>query len=279
MNELGLFIPEVLYLFSKVNNMKRIEYHNTKTLATLGPASSSKEMMTRLVQAGVDVFRINFSHGKHEDAKVQIDRIYEVSQETGQHIGILADLQGPKLRVGEMENNGVDLEPGDEIIFINEPCIGTKRRVYMSYDQFAEDVNVGERVLLDDGKLIFEVLETNGEDEVKLKVLYGGVLSSNKGVNLPDTDISLPCLTEKDLADLDFILTQKVHWIALSFVRSAVDIEALQKRLNENNYSAKIIAKIEKPDAVSNIDEIIEVADGIMIARGDLGVEVRSKKI
>jgi pyruvate kinase len=279
MNELGLFIPEVLYLFSKVNNMKRIEYHNTKTLATLGPASSSKEMMTRLVQAGVDVFRINFSHGKHEDAKVQIDRIYEVSQETGQHIGILADLQGPKLRVGEMENNGVDLEPGDEIIFINEPCLGTKRRVYMSYDQFAEDVNVGERVLLDDGKLIFEVLETNGEDEVKLKVLYGGVLSSNKGVNLPDTDISLPCLTEKDLADLDFILTQKVHWIALSFVRSAVDIEALQKRLNENNYSAKIIAKIEKPDAVSNIDEIIEVADGIMIARGDLGVEVPMEKL
>ncbi len=259
--------------------MERIEYHNTKTLATLGPASSSKEMMLKLIRAGVDVFRINFSHGKHEDVSVLIDRIYQCSEETGHHIGILADLQGPKLRVGQMQDGGVEVFEGDVITFVNEPCEGTREKVYMSYDQFAQDVEEGERVLLDDGKLIFEVVETNGEDMVKLKVLFGGVLSSNKGVNLPDTKISLPCLTEKDLIDLEFILTQKVHWIALSFVRSAHDIIELKDRLKAADYSAKIIAKIEKPDAVENIDEILNVTDGIMIARGDLGVEVPMERL
>lgn len=259
--------------------MDRIEYHNTKTLATLGPASSSREMMKKLILAGVDVFRINFSHGKHEDAALLIDRICELSKETGQHIGILADLQGPKLRVGEMENGGVEVFPGDTITFVNEPCLGTREQVFMSYDQFAQDVEEGERVLLDDGKLIFEVKETNKQDTVKLEVIFGGTLSSNKGVNLPDTKISLPCLTEKDLRDLEFILTQSVHWIALSFVRSAADIKELKDRLKSADYSAKIIAKIEKPDAVTNIDEIIDITDGIMIARGDLGVEVPMEKL
>ncbi len=259
--------------------MDRIEYHNTKTLATLGPASSSKEMMKKLVMAGVDAFRINFSHGKHEDVAPLIDRIYEISEETNQHIGILADLQGPKLRVGEMENGGVEVNPGDMINFVDQPCLGTREKVYMSYDRFAKDVEVGERVLLDDGKLIFQVKETNEKDEVKLEVIYGGTLSSNKGVNLPDTKISLPCLTEKDIEDLEFILTQKVHWIALSFVRSAEDIRELKNRLEAADYSAKIIAKIEKPAAVKNIDEILDVTDGIMIARGDLGVEVAMEKL
>ncbi|NBB88894.1 MAG: pyruvate kinase, partial [Bacteroidetes bacterium] len=230
--------------------MDRIEYHNTKTLATLGPASSTREMMKKLVLAGVDAFRINFSHGKHKDVEPLIDQIYEISEETNQHIGILADLQGPKLRVGEMENGGVDVNPGDIINFVDQPCLGTRKKVYMSYDRFAQDVKVGERVLLDDGKLVFQVKETNEEDEVKLEVIYGGTLSSNKGVNLPDTKISLPCLTEKDIEDLEFILTQKVHWIALSFVRSADDIRELKNRLQAADYSAKIIAKIEKPNAV-----------------------------
>jgi len=259
--------------------MERIEYHNTKTLATLGPASASKDMMLKLIRAGVDVFRINFSHGKHEEAAILIDRIYELSKKTGHHIGILADLQGPKLRVGEMENGGVEVKEGDIITFVNEPCVGTREKVYMSYDRFAQDVEAGERVLLDDGKLIFEVKETNEQDTVKLKVLFGGTLSSNKGVNLPDTKISLPCLTEKDLHDLEFILTQKVHWIALSFVRTPADIQELKDRLQAADYSAKIIAKIEKPDAVNNIDEILEVTDGIMIARGDLGVEVPMERL
>ena len=259
--------------------MDRIDHQNTKIVATVGPASSSYENLLALVKAGVDVFRLNFSHGSHEDHQNVINRVVYINEKYGTHIGILADLQGPKLRVGEMEGEGLPLEEGDVITLVNEPCIGTREKIYMSYPDFARDVNVGERVLVDDGKLVFEVVETNGTDLVRLKTLFGGVLHSKKGVNLPNTRISLPCLTEKDLVDLEFILTQPVNWIALSFVRSAKDLKDLQKRIDAKNHPAKIIAKIEKPEAVKKIDKIIKNANAIMVARGDLGIEVPMERL
>lgn len=254
--------------------MQRVDNQNTKIVATLGPASDSKEMMLELIKEGVDVFRINFSHGSHEQHLETIQRIHELNKETGLHIGILADLQGPKLRVGKIEGDGIELKKGDRITFTNEECIGNSERVYMSYDKFPTDVQAGERVLLDDGKLVFRVVNTNKLDNVELEVVFGGKLSSNKGVNLPETAISLPSLTEKDLKDLEFLMGQDVHWIALSFVRSSRDIKGLREILKENNHPAKIIAKIEKPEAIAKIDKIIKHANAIMVARGDLGVEV-----
>lgn len=258
--------------------MKINDSQNTKIVATVGPASSSHEKLTELVEAGVDVFRLNFSHGSHEDHLKVIDRILQINQKYHVHIGILADLQGPKLRIGKVEE-GVVLETGDEIIFSNTPTMGTKEKVYMSYNQFAQDVKKGERILVDDGKLVFEVLETNGTDEVRLKTLYGGALSSNKGVNLPDTHISLPCLTEKDMEDLAFILKQPVNWIALSFVRTGDDIKELKNLIAQAGHPAKVIAKIEKPEAVKNIKAIIKQSNAIMVARGDLGVEVPMEQL
>ena len=205
-------------------NMNIIDHQRTKIVATIGPASSPYEKLLELVRAGVDVFRLNFSHGAHEDHLEVINRITYINEKYNLHIGILADLQGPKLRVGEMTDGGVPVAPGDEIIFSNEKCLGTKEKVYMAYDNFARDVKVGEKVLVDDGTLMFEVLETNNIDTVKLKTLFGGTLKSRKGVNLPNTKITLPCLTDKDLRDLEFILTQPVNWIALSFVRSPKDV-------------------------------------------------------
>lgn len=246
----------------------------TKIIATIGPASSSKEALTDLVRAGVNVFRLNFSHGSHEDHQAVIDNILEINERYNTHVGILADLQGPKLRVGKMENGGVEIAPGDILTFVNEECIGTKDRIYMSYELFPKDVKVGEKVLVDDGKIVLEVIETDQQKEVKLKVLFGSVLSSNKGVNLPDTHVSQPSLTEKDLRDLDYILTQPVNWIALSFVRKAADVRDLQKRIKARKHFAKVIAKIEKPEAIRNIKEIINESDAVMIARGDLGVEM-----
>jgi pyruvate kinase len=202
-----------------------------------------------------------------------------LNNEHGTHVGILGDLQGPKLRVGEMKDNGIKLDEGDIITFVNTKCVGTKEAIYMSYDRFAKDVKVGEKVLVDDGKLEFEVVETNHKDEVKLKVLFGGTLSSNKGVNLPNTKISLPSLTPKDEKDLAFMLTQPINWIALSFVRSAKDVRDLRKRIEAAGHDAKIISKIEKPEAIERIDKIIKSSNGIMVARGDLGIEVPMKKL
>jgi len=259
--------------------MKIVDHQNTKIVATVGPASSSYNNLLDLVKAGVDVFRLNFSHGTHEDHMEVINHVTYINDKYGLHIGILADLQGPKLRVGKMKDNGLELKEGEEITFVNKECIGTKEAIYMSYQQFPQDVKEGERVLVDDGKLVFEVLETNGKDKVRLKVLFGGTLSSNKGVNLPKTKISLPSLTEKDLRDLEFILTQPVNWIALSFVRSPKDIKDLRKRIEAVDHPAKIIAKIEKPEAVDKIDKIIKASNGIMVARGDLGIEVPMERL
>lgn len=252
----------------------------TKIVATLGPATSKKEVIREMIESGADVFRINFSHADYEDVKERIQMIKELDEELGTYSAILADLQGPKLRVGNMDGDVV-VAPGDEIVFATgEPFDGSAKRVYMNYKNFPKDVNPGERILLDDGKLIFEILSTNKEDEVTAKVVQGGPLKSKKGVNLPNTNISLPALTEKDVEDALFAISLKVDWIALSFVRYSQDLIDLQNLIKENaDHKIPIIAKIEKPEAVKNIDKIVSYCDGIMVARGDLGVEVPAQEV
>ncbi|MBT8236959.1 MAG: pyruvate kinase [Bacteroidia bacterium] len=252
----------------------------TKIVATLGPASSKKEVIKEMILSGVDVFRINFSHADYDDVKKRIAIIKEIDEELGTYTAILGDLQGPKLRVGNMDGDVV-VAPGDELTFATgEPFDGTTKRVYMNYKEFPRDVNPGERILLDDGKLIFEILATNKKDEVTAKVVQGGPLKSKKGVNLPNTNISLPALTEKDVQDAFFAIEMDVDWIALSFVRFSQDLIDLQNLIKENaKYKIPIIAKIEKPEAVKNIDKIVSYCDGIMVARGDLGVEVPAEEV
>ena len=259
--------------------MNIVNTQNTKIVATVGPACSDYSKLLDLVKAGVDIFRLNFSHGSHSDHQKVIEHVTAINDKYNLHIGILADLQGPKLRVGKIENNALPIKEGDILTFVNEECLGTKEKIYMSYERFAQDVKVGEKVLVDDGKLVFEVDYTNGIDTVRLKALFGGVLSSNKGVNLPNTKISLPSLTEKDVKDLDYILTQPVNWIALSFVRSGKDMKDLRKRIEAKGHAAKTIAKIEKPEAIEKIDKIIKESNAIMVARGDLGIEVPMEKL
>lgn len=255
--------------------MNSIIYHNrTKIVATVGPACASKDKLKELIINGVDVFRLNFSHGSHDDHKQVIDRIIELNKELNTYVAILADLQGPKLRVGEVENNGVELIEGETLQFTNQKCIGNSKKVYMSYQNFPQDVDIDDTVLIDDGKLKLQVVETNKSDTVKAKVINGGILSSRKGVNLPKTKISLPSLTVKDIEDAQFALAQNVDWIALSFVRSVVDIVDLKDLIKKCKSQAKVIAKIEKPEALNEIDNIIDLTDGIMVARGDLGVEL-----
>jgi pyruvate kinase len=255
-------------------NIKFPDHQKTKIVATVGPACDSYDNLLELVKAGVDVFRLNMSHGDHEKHKEVIKHINKINDTYGVHIGILADLQGPKLRVGKIQDNGIEIKSGDILTFTNEKCIGTKEKIYMSYTSFAEDVTPGERVLVDDGKIVLEVQDTDRKSIVRLKVLFGGILSSNKGVNLPDTKISLPSLTVKDLEDLAFVLTQPVNWIALSFVRSARDVKSLKKKIAKAEHPAKVISKIEKPEAIRHLKAIIKASDAIMVARGDLGVEV-----
>jgi pyruvate kinase len=253
----------------------------TKIVATLGPASTSMEVIEKMIMAGTDVCRINFSHGSYDKVLEQITNIREINKKLGKHTAILADLQGPKLRIGTVENNGVELVAGKEIVITTKECVGTAERIYITYPQFPKDVTIGDYIMIDDGKLLLTVFATNREDEVKALVSHGGMLSSKKGVNLPNTKISLPCLTEKDLKDLDFALTHKVDWIGLSFVRSASDIIELKHLIQNFDHTsrAKVVAKIEKPEAVKDIDNIIRETDAIMVARGDLGVEVPMQKV
>lgn len=252
----------------------------TKIVATLGPATSKKSVLRDMIGAGVDVFRINFSHANYDDVTERIKMIRELNDELGTNTSILADLQGPKLRVGVMAKE-VIVSPGDEITFVTgEPFEGDSERVYMNYAQFPRDVKAGERILLDDGKLMFEVIATNTVDEVKTRVMQGGPLKSNKGVNLPNTNISLPALTEKDIEDAIFAVSLNVDWIALSFVRFSQDLIDLQNIIKEHSeHKIPIIAKIEKPEAVENIDKIVAYCDGLMVARGDLGVEVPAQEV
>jgi pyruvate kinase len=246
----------------------------TKIVATLGPASSNKEILRQMFEAGVNVCRLNFSHGAYEDHAAVVKTIRELNDETGLNVAILADLQGPKIRTNEMENNGVELINGSEVLIVTEKVLGTAQKFSINYADLPKDVTPGERILLDDGKLALEVISSDGSKEIKVKVIHGGILSSKKGVNFPNTKISMPSLTSKDLLDLQFALEQDVDWVGLSFVRSARDIIELKHIIAGEKRKAKVIAKIEKPEAIDDIDAIIKESDGLMVARGDLGVEI-----
>ena len=260
--------------------MKISEHQNTKIVATVGPASNSFEVLLDLVKAGVNVFRLNFSHGAHEDHKKVIDHICHINERYNLYIGILADLQGPKIRIGDVKGGFKKIKKDDIIYFVNQSGELGEDTFHLSYENFPNDVKPGERILMDDGKVVCEVLETDGAEKVTLKVIFGSVLASRKGVNLPDTKISLPSLTEKDLHDLDFILTQPaINWIALSFVRRVRDVKDLKSRIARAKHPAKVISKIEKPEAIKKLDKIINQSDGIMIARGDLGIEVPMERL
>ena len=252
----------------------------TKIVATIGPSTKSKEVLKNMILEGVNVFRINFSHADYKVVKENVSLVRKLSEELETNIAVLADLQGPKLRIGLIEDNTI-IHPGDTIRFCTgEEFVGNSDKVYMNYTDFPNDVKKGERILVDDGKLLFEILNTNGVDEVKAKVIQGGILSSKKGVNLPNTNLSLPALTNKDKKDALFALEQGVDWIALSFVRNEKDLKKLEKLIKNNSeYKVPIIAKIEKPEGVANIKKIVAYCDGIMVARGDLGVEVPAEEV
>jgi pyruvate kinase len=254
-------------------------FHRTKIVATVGPACDTYEKLLELVKAGVNVFRLNFSHGSHEDKSRIIEHIRKINSTEPFNIAILGDLQGPKLRVGEIEGGGIEVKEGDILTFTNQKVVGNIDRIYVSYPNLHADVIIGNTIMIDDGKLEVKVTGVEKNNDVKVQVTLGGLLSSKKGINLPDTKISLPALTEKDLVDLEFIIAQKLDWVALSFVRHVKDIEILRAKLNEKNSKSKIIAKIEKPEALSNIREIILESDGIMVARGDLGVELPIEQV
>ena len=248
-------------------------FNKTKILATIGPASNNYDTIKSLAAAGANVFRLNFSHGSHEIHKEVIQIIRRVNEELNTHLGILQDLQGPKIRVGEMKNNGVQINPGDQITITNDPVVGTSSLVSTVYQNLPNDVVSGDRILIDDGNLEVLVNNTDGKN-VNCTVIHGGILKSRKGINLPNTKVSAPSLTDKDKEDLLFGLSQDVDWIALSFVRTAEDIIDLRNRIEAAGKVCKIVAKIEKPEALENIDAIIAETDAIMVARGDLGVEV-----
>jgi pyruvate kinase len=252
----------------------------TKIVATLGPACSTREIIKDMIEAGVNVFRVNFSHADYEDVKNKINIIRGINEEFGYTTGILGDLQGPKLRVGVMED-GVVVNDGDLITFTTaEDIIGTSKKVFMKYQNFPNDVNPGERILLDDGKLIFEIVSTDKKSEVVARVIQGGELKSKKGVNLPNTKISLPALTEKDVADAIFAIEMKLDWIALSFVKTPRDLQDLQELIAKHSeFKIPIIAKIEMPEALENMDRIVAYCDALMVARGDLGVELPAHEV
>ena len=256
-----------------------IKYNKTKIVATVGPASASEKILEKMIKEGVDLFRINFSHGSYDEVKKIIFLIRKLNKKMKTNIGILADLQGPKIRIGKVKNNSIQLKEGKTISFTSKECVGDESKLYITYKHFPSDVSIGDHILINDGKFLLQVTGTNKKDLVKAKIIQGGELSSNKGVNLPNTKISLPCLTEKDQKDLDFALENNVEWIGLSFVRSVTDVVDLKKMIKDKKKHARVIAKIEKPEALKEIDNIIDLADGIMVARGDLGVELPMEQV
>ena len=253
--------------------------HKTKIVATVGPACSTYDKLLELVNAGVNVFRLNFSHGSYSDKKEVIDFIRLINKNESLQIAILADLQGPKLRVGELENGAIELADGHQFIFTTKKMVGTLQKIFVSYPMLTKDVQVGERIFLDDGKMEVIVENIVNNEEVAVKVTSGGTLLPKKGINLPDTSLSAPAMTEKDISDLNFIIEQNLDWVELSFVRKPSDIQDLKERLKARNSKIKVIAKIEMPEALNNIRNIIIESDGIMIARGDLGVEVPIERV
>ena len=254
--------------------MYKNDFNKTKIVATIGPATSSREMLKSLIMAGVDVCRINSSHGSHADHLEVIKHIRSINEELNSDVCILQDLQGPKLRIGMIENDGVEIIKGQTLILTSKEMIGNAQTVCIRYVDLAKDMKPGEFILIDDGKIELRIDEVLNDTDVKSTVITGGILKSKKGFNLPHTDVSFPSLTEKDLQDLQFGLENNVEWIGLSCVRKASDIIDLKQRIQAAGKDIKVIAKIEKPEAVQNIDEIIAVTDGIMVARGDLGVEM-----
>ena len=259
--------------------MSNINFNRTKIVATIGPATSSYANLTKLIEAGANVCRLNFSHGSYDDHKLVIQNVRDYNHATQNNICILLDLQGPKLRVGDMGPDGVDLVDGSNLTVTNEPIVGTPQKIYVNHTNLPSEVKPGEHILLDDGKIHLQVISSDGKSNIETKVIYGGLLTSKKGFNLPHTNTSLPCLTEKDLADLDFGLQHNVEWIGLSFVRKASDILELKQIIESKGKNTRVIGKIEKPEGVQNFDEILEVADGIMVARGDLGVEMKMEEV
>ena len=255
-------------------------YHKTKIVATVGPACDTYDKLLELVQKGVNIFRLNFSHGTHENKAQVIEHIRNINKTQPYNIAILGDLQGPKLRIGELEGGSLKIENGDILTFSSkEKVVGTKERIYVSYPNLHKDVKAGEKILIDDGKIEVIVQEITKTGDVKVRVSYGGILLPKKGVNLPDTAISLPSMTEKDIEDFAFIIKNELDWVALSFVRKADDIISLKKRCTTQNSSIKVMAKIEMPSALADLRNLIVESDGVMVARGDLGVELPVEKV
>src|ERR1700744_6151109 len=257
----------------------KLSYNRTKIVATMGPASTNKDGLLAMIRAGVNVCRLNFSHGRPEDHQKTIDTIREINEQYKVNVGILADLQGPKIRIGLVKDGGIHLVNGTQINITTHECIGDDNRIYITYETFPQDVKPNEIILLDDGKIQMRVIETNRKDSVLCEVVHGGILTSRKGVNLPNTKVSIPSLTEEDLINLEFALQNDVEWIGLSFVRTAEDIVELKRIIARSGKSARVIAKVEKPEAIDNIDAIIAATDGVMVARGDLGVEMPLEEV
>lgn len=257
--------------------MERISYNKTKIVATVGPASNSKAMLQALIKEGVDVFRLNFSHGSHDDHLKVINFVRELNKEMGTSVALLQDLQGPKIRVNDVKE-GVELKAGQELIITTRQLVGNNEIVSTSYENLPRDVKVGDMVLIDDGKIELKVKEVRDVDVV-CDVIYGGPLKPRKGINLPFTKVTAPSLTEKDLIDLEFGLKNRVDWVALSFVRKATDIEIIKDHIRRAKSTTRVVAKIEKPEALENIDAVIEATDAVMVARGDLGVEIWMEEV
>lgn len=257
---------------------KALTFNKTKIVATVGPASNNKTMLERLMKSGVDVFRLNFSHGSHEQHKQVIEMVRELNEQLGTHVSLLQDLQGPKIRTNLVENGEIIVDEGQELIITSDDILGNSQKISTSYTSLPIDVKIGDSILIDDGKIELRVKGIEGNDVVT-DVVYGGPIKSRKGINLPDTKVSAPSLTEKDEEDLKFGLENNLDWVALSFVRTADDIKSLKRIIEESGKNIKVIAKIEKPEALNNIDEIIEATDGLMVARGDLGVEIAMEEV
>lgn len=257
----------------------KVRVNKTKIIATYGPACANIETMENMVRAGVDVFRFNMSHGDHTQHIEGYQRVRQINEKHGLNIAILADLQGPKIRIGEVRDNMEVLEQGREVEITNKVCISTFKKIYISYEPLPKEVAIGDAILIDDGRIELKVISTNRKDKIIAKVVTGGKISNNKGVNLPDTKTTVPALTEKDKRDLKFAIANGANWIALSFVRSPEDVLELKKIIGKKNSYMKVMSKIEKPEALKEIDEIIKVSDGIMIARGDLAVEVPQERM
>ncbi|WP_192823529.1 pyruvate kinase [Rufibacter sp. LB8] len=259
--------------------MATTNFNKTKIIATVGPASNTPEKLRALIAEGVDVFRLNFSHGSHADHVKVIEHVRAINAADGMNICLLQDLQGPKIRINDVLDGAVEIVAGQRLHIVCDNTMGTATRLSTSYTRLAHDVKPGDAILIDDGKLEVTVISTDGDKEVEVEVVYGGVVKPRKGINLPDTVVTAPSLTEKDIRDLHFGLDNDVEWVALSFVRKVEDIHEIKRIIAERGKDTRVVAKIEKPEAIRNIDSIIEATDAVMVARGDLGVEIGMEEV